>query len=136
MYWAEFLKLEHAKALAFYDHPFFGRWPAITENTFGQGSLTYEGTYLSDELQQKLVTRLLGKLQLADAGPSLPESVRVKGGVNDFGKPVHYFLNYSSSPVQFSYQQREGKNLLTGNSIAPAQMIHLDPWDLAIVEEN
>jgi beta-galactosidase len=136
MYWAEFLKLEHAKALAFYDHPFFGRWPAITENTFGQGSLTYEGTYLSDELQQKLVTRLLGKLQLAAAGPSLPESVRVKGGVNDFGKPVHYFLNYSSSPVQFSYQQREGKNLLTGNSIAPAQMIHLDPWDLAIVEEN
>ncbi len=34
-YWAEFLMPEHAKALAYYDHPFFGKWPAITENQFG-----------------------------------------------------------------------------------------------------
>jgi beta-galactosidase len=26
-YWAEFLQLDKAKALAYYDHPFFGRWP-------------------------------------------------------------------------------------------------------------
>ena len=42
---------EHAKAIAFYDHPFFGKWPAITENSFGSGTLLYEGTYLSDALQ-------------------------------------------------------------------------------------
>ena len=48
MYWAEFLMPEHAKALAYYDHPFFGRWPAITENQYGSGSLLYEGTYLSN----------------------------------------------------------------------------------------
>jgi hypothetical protein len=42
---------EHAKALAYYDHPFFGKWPAITENEFGAGTLLYEGTYLSDTLQ-------------------------------------------------------------------------------------
>lgn len=136
MYWAEFLKLEHAKALAYYDHPFFGRWPAITENDFGKGSLTYEGTALSDELQQKLVTQVLGKLRLVDTGTELPDSVRVKSGVNDMGKHVHYFLNYSSSPVEFSYDKGAGKDLLTGNSVAPAQRIHLDPWDLAIVEEN
>ncbi len=59
-YWAEFLQLEHAKPLAYYDHPFFGRWPAITENEFGRGSLTYEGTVLSDDLQQKVVAALLG----------------------------------------------------------------------------
>ncbi len=50
-YWAEFLMPEHAKALAYYDHPFFGKWPAITENEFGAGTLLYEGTYLSDTLQ-------------------------------------------------------------------------------------
>ena len=42
---------EHAKAIAYYDHPFFGKWPAITENQFGSGTLLYEGTYLSDALQ-------------------------------------------------------------------------------------
>jgi beta-galactosidase len=32
-YWAEFLMPEHAKAIAFYDHPFFGKWPAITKTS-------------------------------------------------------------------------------------------------------
>ena len=45
MYWAEFLMPEHAKPIAYYDHPFFGRWPAITRNQFGSGTLTYEGTW-------------------------------------------------------------------------------------------
>src|SRR5581483_4526485 len=44
-YWAEFLMPEHAKAVAMYDHPFFGKWPAITENEYGKGTLLYEGTY-------------------------------------------------------------------------------------------
>ena len=50
-YWAEFLMPEHAKVIATYDHPFFGKWPAITENEFGAGTLLYEGTCLSDALQ-------------------------------------------------------------------------------------
>jgi beta-galactosidase len=39
--WAEFLQLETATPLALYDHPFFGRWPAVTSNRFGSGTLTY-----------------------------------------------------------------------------------------------
>ena len=58
-YWAEFLMPEHAKALAYYDHPFFGKWPAITENQFGSGTLLYEGTYLSDALQTAVLKRAL-----------------------------------------------------------------------------
>ena len=136
MYWAEFLKLEHAKPLAFYDHPFFGQWPAITENEFGKGSLTYEGTFLSDELQQKVVGDLLGTLHLTDAALKLPESVRVKSGTNDMGKAVHYFLNYSSAPVKFAYGMKAGKDLLTGTAMSAGQTVSLGPWDLAIVEEN
>src|SRR5207342_3355521 len=34
-HWAEFLMPDHARAIAYYDHPFFGNEPAITENTFG-----------------------------------------------------------------------------------------------------
>ena len=58
-YWAEFLMPEHAKAVACYDHPFFGKWPAITENQFGSGTLLYEGTYLSDALQKAVLKRAL-----------------------------------------------------------------------------
>jgi beta-galactosidase len=36
-----------AKPLASYDHPFFGKYPAITRNRFGKGTLTYEGSRIS-----------------------------------------------------------------------------------------
>ena len=29
--------------IRFYDDPFFGRWPALTSNNFGSGTLLYEG---------------------------------------------------------------------------------------------
>jgi beta-galactosidase len=52
------------QSLAYYDHPFFGKWPAITENEFGAGTLLYEGTYLSDKLQTAVLHRTLDKLGL------------------------------------------------------------------------
>ncbi|HZB44700.1 MAG TPA: beta-galactosidase, partial [Pyrinomonadaceae bacterium] len=41
--WAEFITPETAQPLAFYEHPFYGRYPAVTRNKHGRGTLTYEG---------------------------------------------------------------------------------------------
>jgi beta-galactosidase len=57
--WAEFLQLGTARALAWYEDPVLGRWPAITRNSHGSGSLTYEGTVLSDGLQYAVVRDVL-----------------------------------------------------------------------------
>lgn len=135
-YWAEFLLLEHAKALAFYDHPFFGRWPAVTRNEFGSGTLTYEGTYLSDELQRAVVLDVLKEAGLLSSDQQLPARVRAKHGVNALGKRIHYYLNYSSDAQKFVYGGGAGTDLLTGNAIGPKTQMELKPWDLAIVEEN
>jgi beta-galactosidase len=136
MYWAEFLQLEHAKALATYDHPFFGRWAAITRNHFGAGTLTYEGTFLSGELQKDVVLDVLKDAGLATAANQLPAAVREKSGVNGMGKMVHYFLNYSSSTQSFVYNGHHGVDLLTAHTIEPTQEVSLGPWDVVIVEEN
>jgi len=136
MYWAEFLKLEHAKPLAYYDHPFFGKWPAITRNEFGKGTLTYEGTFLSDGLQEKIVLDVLKDASLFDTKQQLPPKVREKSGVNGAGKTLHYFLNYSSDHQTFTYNQKAGVDLLTGKKISPSQLVDLAPWDLVIVEVN
>src|ERR1700689_814352 len=89
--WAEVLMPEHAKAIAYYDHPFFGKWPAITENEFGKGTLLYEGTYLSDPLQLAVLKRALQKAGLTGADQQLPASVRVQHGVNRLGRRLHYY---------------------------------------------
>jgi beta-galactosidase len=136
MYWSEFLKLDHAKALATYDHPFFGQWPAITRNQFGSGTLTYEGTFLDDKLQQKVVLDVLADAHLSSENASLPATVREKSGVNGMGKTLHYFLNYSSEKQAFTYNGKAGSDLLTSTAIANGASVALAPWDLVIIEEQ
>jgi beta-galactosidase len=136
MYWAEFLLLEHAHAIATYDHPFFGRWPAITRNEFGKGTMTYEGTYLSDDVQKGVLLDVLASAGLVGEDQRLPAPVRAKHGVNTMGKKLHYYLNYSSEANSFNYAHGAGVDLLTGLSIAHGQQVQLKPWDLGIVEEQ
>ncbi|MGB7282895.1 MAG: beta-galactosidase [Candidatus Acidiferrum sp.] len=134
--WAEFLELTTAKPLAFYDHPFFGRWPAVTENHYGSGTLTYEGTMMSDKLQQAIVLEVLREASLTGPDQQLPPTIRVKSGIGNDGRKLHYFLNYSSSPATMVYSYASGTDLLTGQPFAPSQQTTLAPWDRIIVKEN
>jgi beta-galactosidase len=134
-HWAEFLMPEHAKGIAFYDHPFFGKWPAITENEFGSGTLLYEGTYLSDKLQTAVLLSALQKAGLGGPDQQLPAQVHVQHGVNRMGKHIHYYFNYSSAEVKAPYSYGRGTNLLDGKPVSKADLLTLAPWDLAIIEE-
>jgi beta-galactosidase len=134
--WAEFLLPETAKPVAHYDHPFFGRFPAITRNAFGKGTLTYEGTYLSDELQQKVLGEVVSLAGLAGPDQKLPETVRVRKGVGNGGKAIRYYLNYSAVPQTFSYPYAPGTDLLTDKKVGKSERVTLKPWDVAIIEER
>jgi beta-galactosidase len=134
--WAEFLIPDTAQSLAWYDHPFFGKYPAITRNRFGTGTLTYEGTVVSEKLQEKVLLEILELAALAGPDQQLPQPVRVKHGVNREGKTLHYFLNFSNSPQAFPYAYAAGDELLGQNAVAPSQSLKLKPWDLAIVAER
>ena len=136
MYWAEFLMPEHAKPLAYYDHPFFGKWPAITENQYGSGTLLYEGTYLSDGLQRAILDDALKSAGLTGPDQQLPPAIHVVNGVDRLGKRLHYYFNYSSAPASLTYSHSGGKDLLTDGAVSTSQQITLQPWDVAIVEEQ
>jgi len=133
-FWAEFLMPEHAKAIAYYDHPFFGKWPAITENEFGSGSLLYEGTFLSDALQSAVLKGALQKAGIAST--DLPAAIHVQHGLNRLGKHIHYYFNYSAAEVKADYTYGAGTSLLDGKAVAKSTQLTLAPWDLAIIEEN
>lgn len=135
-YWAEMLEPEHAKVLAKYDDPFFGKWAAITENSFGGGSLTYEGTWLSDELQKAVLLGVLQAAGLTGADQQLPPAVRVKHGQTSGGRLIHYFINYSASEVNFPYSYGAATDLLSGKPLIHGNAIALQPWDLVIAEEG
>jgi beta-galactosidase len=134
--WAEMLIPDTAKPLAYYDHHFFGKYPAITQNDFGKGTLTYEGTVLSDKLQASVLLSVLQKAGLTGPDQNLPASVRAKHGTNRKGKTLHYYLNYSNGPQTMTYSYAPAMDLLTQTLVNKGQSITLKPWDLAILEEK
>jgi len=134
--WAEFLLSEGAETLLSYDHPHLGRYPAVTRNHFGRGTLTYEGTVLSAELQQAVLCEVLKLAGLESEDWALPKPVQVRHGVNAKGHWVHYYLNYSDQRQEFAYAYLAGKERLKEKPVAAGARIALDPWGVAVIEEN
>ncbi|MCX6637688.1 MAG: beta-galactosidase, partial [Acidobacteria bacterium] len=134
--WAELLQPETAKPLAYYDHPFFGRYPAITLNRFGKGSLLYEGTVLSDQLQAKVLLQVLETAGLTGPDQKLPSNVRVKHGSSNAGRAMHFYLNFSSREQRFPYSCPPGVDVLSGRDLARGGEMTLAPWGVAVIEER
>ena len=127
------LLAETATPLAAYDHPFFGRFPAITRNVFGKGTVTYQGTVLTDVLQTQVVADVLKQ---AGVTPDVtPPKVHVRHATARDGKALHFLLNFSSETQSLDYAYGPGTDLLTGNAITAKQRITIGPWDLLVVRE-
>ncbi|NMH26749.1 beta-galactosidase [Flavobacterium silvaticum] len=132
--WAEYLIPDSAKPIAFYDHKYFGKYPAVTQNTFGKGSLVYEGCMVSDAIQEKIILQEIEKLKLAP-DTDLHWPLITKSGKNEFGKTIHYYYNYSSEDASFSYSKGSGTELLSGKKVNTNQKLAIEPWGVLIVEE-
>jgi beta-galactosidase len=133
--WEEFLAPDTAEAIASFDDPYWN-FPAITRNKYGAGTLTYEGTLLSDPLQGEVIRDVLDRAGVARTGPKLPAAIRARHGRNSSGKVLHYYFNFSGRPQSFSYAGKSGSDLLTGRPAEPGAAVDLRPWDLAIIAER
>ena len=132
--WEEFLVSDTAEVLASFDDPYW-HFPAITRNKYGNGTLTYEGTFLTDALQREIIRDVLKHVGMIGGDQDLPPVVKVRHGRNSAGKLLHYYLNFSGEPQVVSYRYGDGSDLL---AVAPArrgQALKLQPWNLAIISE-
>jgi beta-galactosidase len=133
--WEEFLVPDTAEVVTWFDDPYW-HFPAITRNKYGSGTLTYEGTFLSDVLQRTVIKDVLRRAGATNADEELPPAVRAKQGSNRHGKLLHYYFNYSGQEQTFRYSHDSGSDLFSGNSVTKGQMLHLPPWDLVIISER
>ena len=134
--WGEYLIPETAKPLAYYDHQYFGKYPAITINNFGKGTLLYEGTLVSDLIQEKLILQEMERAGIKTVDQDLHWPLVTKSGVNDAGKNVHYYYNYTSQKSNLVYPHKAGNELTSGKSVASGATLEIGPWDVLIIEEN
>jgi beta-galactosidase len=132
--WEEFLVPDTAEVVTSFADPYW-HFPAITRNRYGRGSLTYEGTFLTDTLQREVVRDVLKRSGLTAPDQALPPAVKVRHGRNRQGKLLHYYLNFSGQEQLVPYPYGTGSDLLTGVSVKQGQTLKLGPWDLLIVSE-
>jgi len=133
--WYEFLVPETAKPLAYADHTFYGKWPVITENTYGKGKLTYIGTYPSQELLNTIIKKTAIAAQIITAD-NYTFPIIQRSGTNKWSKVVHYLFNYSAEAKQITYTGHPAKELISGKNTQAGQQITLDPWEVLIMEQN
>ena len=96
---------EAAKPLAFYDHPFFGKYPALTRNAFGKGTRHLPGHGALRRAAGE------GRGRRPEAGgdrsrAGLPAKVRARQAVARDGKALRFYLNFSGEPQSFAYAPR------------------------------
>lgn len=129
----ELLLPDTAQTLVSYDHDNWREYAAVTRNAFGQG----HAYYIACMTDEQLLTRILGKA-LADAGVSVPAGegfpVILRKGVNDLGKTVYFYLNYSGTAQKVRYGYGDGTDLLTGETVKAEERFAIPAWDLRMIE--
>lgn len=96
--WMDGLQVEDAEIVAGYDHPHFGRWPAITTRAYGRGRVTCVGT-LPDQALAESLMRWLVPVPVS-GWHDLPPSVTATTATAPDGRRVHVVHNWSFTPVE------------------------------------
>jgi len=131
--WIDGLIAEGATILATYQHPHFGRWPAVTTNTVGRGRITYVGTVPDQRLASAV-------LRWAETGRSrtwsgLPASVTGTGGTTADGQRVRFLHNWSFGAARVTAPV-DCHDVLTNKPIPGGSEIELGSWDVRILVEE
>ncbi|HET9172456.1 MAG TPA: beta-galactosidase [Actinospica sp.] len=127
--WADGLTVTDAEVLATYQHPHFGRWPALTTRRHGDGRITYVGTVPGRSLARTLAAWLTPKPVGGWTG--LPVSVTVSTGTAPDARRVHIVHNWNWDPVSVT-APLPLTDVLTGASVAADAQIQLGPWDVRV----
>ena len=133
--WAEMIVPEAAATILSYQDDFLSLYPAVTRNSFGQGTLTYEGTYLSNELQREIIRDAVQRAGLAGPSQDVPPAVKVRHGRNARGRRLHYYLNFSTKPQAVVYPDLPGSDLLTKKPVPTGARLEIAPWGVSIIRE-
>lgn len=133
--WMEYIIPETAKPLAFFDHQYFEKYPAITINNYGEGTLLYEGCMVSDAIQEKIIRQELERAELMTPDQELHWPLITKSGTNEDGNIIRYYYNYTSEPATFIYPYEGGTELISEEVVENNETLTIEPWDLLIIEE-
>lgn len=131
-YWAELLTPTTGKALATYDHPYWGKYAAITENQFGKGKAFYAGSYLNEKSITELYKYILKDIDLWSARQEQTFPIINKQLITKDGDTLDFYFNYSQEKQNVTFKSESGKELEDGTTLSADDTFKLDPWSVKI----
>lgn len=134
--WMELVEPTTAAVTAAYDHKFWGKYAAVTENKCGSGMATYIATYPSPDYTKEILKRVLKRAGLWSAVQAVSFPMIIRSGVNEAGHAVHFYMNYSENDMEQAYLHRDGTELLESRAVQSGEVLRLPAWGFAIIEEN
>ena len=134
--WMELITPTTAEVLAYYDHPHWGKYAAITENRYGKGTAIYIGCMTSAAIMYRVLEHTVKQAGLWGADQELSFPLITKSGINENSKVVHYYFNYSDNPGSIMYPYQHGWELLTDTRVSRGQVKHIDSWGVLIIEDQ
>jgi beta-galactosidase len=129
--WVDGLRADGAEILARYEHPHFGRWPAVTTRAHGGGRVTCVGT-LPDQTFGAALMRWLVP-EPVSGWPDLPPSVTVTTATAPDGRRLHVVHNWSFTPVQVCVPAVGDLRDLLADGNPTTTALDLNPWDVRVL---
>jgi len=133
--WIELISTTTAKTLAYYDHPVWGKYSALTQNNYGKGLATYVGFMPTPAMIREILKDVLYKAKI-EISEQITFPIIKKTGINQNGKLIQYFLNYSDKSMSVNYVGRESVELFSNSSIKDKDSFSIKPWSVNIYLEK
>lgn len=131
--WVDQLIPEGAETVINYQHPHFGRFPAVVTSEHGDGRITTVGTVPNLALATDLIRWLVPAGTAENWGP-LPESVTVHSATNRAGERIHVLHNWNWTPQRIRLPQPMTDVLATDDR--PIAELDLDAWDVRVMARS
>lgn len=132
--WMELLIPDTATTLFSYVHPYWGKYSAVTYHHYGKGSACYIGCLFENATIDSLIAHLAKDMELMR--PDFQFPLILHKGINQFGKQIRYYFNYSGESHSFVYDAADGTSLLEQQAVAQGSEITLQAWDYKIIESD
>lgn len=134
--WMELITPTTAKTIASYNHKFWGKYSAVTENSYGKGTATYVACMPAKAYMKKLFERVIADAGIVSEEQSLSFPIIVKSGINESGKKIHYYFNYSGDDQNVKYLHADSVELIEGKKVSKGTELTLGPWGFGVFEED
>ena len=117
-----------------YEHPHYGRWPAITTRKAGEGRVTYVGTVPDHDTAAALLEWAV------DVGSGTPswsratETQTISTSTNGAGERIHVLHNWSWETSVLVLPEAV-RDVVSGETFAGGAELELGAWDVRTVVE-